>query len=169
LKETLLAFEQIATKQPDFKFLAIGHDKYKPKIIEELVKRINTNLSRQAVIYVPYVQNDEDVVALYENAKLFVYVSDNEAFGLPPLESLALGGIPVMADNELSHELVDDKAFFVSKPYDVSSIARALEDGLSNEKKRVMIRYDGQKQVEGFTWKAHAQRFIEMVRAVDNR
>ena len=36
--------------------------------------------------------SEENLEELYKNARLFVYVSDTEAFGLPPLEALAWGG-----------------------------------------------------------------------------
>ena len=74
------------------------------------------------VIFPGYIE-DPDLPALLSGAKLFVYLSDYEGFGLPPLEALSCG-TPVIAANSSSlteilprEMLVDtaDPAVVVSK------------------------------------------------------
>ena len=59
LRETLLAFERIASEFPQLEFIALGVDKYNPPIIDSLVKKINDKLGEERVIRKEGV-DDED-------------------------------------------------------------------------------------------------------------
>src|SRR3989338_4903449 len=80
--------------------------------------------------------SDQKLEELYRNARLFVYVSDTEAFGLPPLEALARGVRPVVADTDVSHELLGDDAIYTS----VEGIAEAIRKGLQMPKPQPVNR-----------------------------
>jgi glycosyltransferase involved in cell wall biosynthesis len=43
--------------------------------------------------------SDEEMKTLYERSKLFVLLSDREGFGLPPLEAMGSGCVPVCRDS----------------------------------------------------------------------
>ena len=97
LRETMLAFEKIAPHFPNLKLFAVGQDKYRPAIIELLRQAINQRLGGERIIHRNRV-SEAELVNLYQHARLIVYLSDSEAFGLPPLEGLANGTIPVVVD-----------------------------------------------------------------------
>src|SRR5205085_8971460 len=81
--------------------------------------------------YVP----DEDLVALYNAADLFVYPSIFEGFGLPPLEAMACG-TPVVTSNTSSFpEVVGDAALTVD-PLNPEALAMALATGLRDARRR---------------------------------
>src|SRR3989344_3598103 len=119
-KETILAFEkllrqssgQVLTEHSnilqnvgmsELKLILIGPDKYPDLIINPLVAQVNKQLGREAIVHKDYVK-DEELVELYARARALVYVSDREAFGLPPMEALSFGVPPIVMDNELGHE-----------------------------------------------------------------
>ena len=79
-------------------------------------RKINKKLGRRAVIHKDYVPAEE-LANYYQNAKGLIYVSDREAFGLPPMEALAYGTPSIVADSPLTHELFGDNAFFVRLAY----------------------------------------------------
>ena len=58
------------------------------------------DLYQKYVIWVGYVE-DEDLSILYSNAEWFVYTSQYEGFGLPPLEAMQCG-CPVITSNNSS-------------------------------------------------------------------
>jgi len=138
-KETILACKKLAVK-----LIMVGVDKYNPK------------LSFDGVEHYERV-TDSELVELYKNARLFVYVSDTEAFGLPPLEALAYGLRPVVADTEVAHELLGEDAVYAQPTVD--GIADAIQMGLALPKPHPK---------NNFSWKDHTDRFLEQCRNLAN-
>lgn len=161
LKETLLAFESLAKQDPELKFIAVGPDKYEVPTIYPLANKINEKLQREAVIIKEYIETEE-LNKLYQNARALLYVSDREAFGLPPMEALSFGVPPIIIDNELGHELFTDYAFY-SKDGSIGSIAEAIKTALTNGQKTEKIKKEGPKFVEKYNWAAFTDRFLEIV------
>ena len=79
------------------------------------------------------IRKRENLNKLYAGAKALIYVSDREAFGLPPMEALSFGVPSVIADNELGHELFGEYAFY-AKSGSINDIADAMREAISNEK-----------------------------------
>lgn len=145
VQETILAFKKIAPEFPELKLVLVGIDKYNPPVIASLID--------DKIIWKECVGDDE-LAALYANAKLFVYVSTNEAFGLPPLEALTYGIRPIVADTPISHELFDKDAIYTQPTVD--AITAAIYSAL-----RATIQ---QAPVIKFTWQAHTDRFLNLCR-----
>ena len=68
---------------------------------------------------------EEDLAAIYSNAKVFVYMSFLEGFGLPPLEAMQCG-IPVITSNTSSLPEVVGDAGIMLEPTDVVGICSAV-------------------------------------------
>ena len=176
LKETILAFEKLITQQnehpyklenvgmSELKLIAIGPDKYEPSLIKNLVSEINSKQKREAIIYKEHVKDDE-LTNLYAGARCLVYVSDREAFGLPPMEALSFGVPPVIADNELGHELFSEYAFYV-KNNDIDGIAEGIRQALTQAEKIHKIKTDGPEFVKKYNWKSFTDRFLEYVKNI---
>lgn len=163
LRETMLAFEKNANKFSDYKLVAIGYDKYNPPIIKKIVEDINIRASREVIIYKEYVSESE-LVQLYANAKSVVYVSSKEAFGLPPIEALAYGSVPIVAETGVTKEIFGDNAFFVKNPNSIDEIAEVIADSLTDNDKRQKILDSVANIVERFSWPAHTNRFLKIIR-----
>ena len=105
-----------------------------------------------------------------------VYVSDREAFGLPPMEALSFGVPPVIADSELGHELFGEYAFYVpsSAPKNIPTFLRMLEchnpdkiaetikQALTNQQKIDKIKSEGPEFVKKYNWKSFAERWLKI-------
>jgi len=139
-KETILASKKLGVK-----LIMVGIDKYR------------TPLNFDGVEHYERV-SDEKLEELYNNARLFVYVSNTEAFGLPPLEALAHGVRPIVADTPISHELLGDDAIYTAPTVD--AIAEAIQKGLQIPPLPA--------PVIKFTWKDHTDRFLELCRKLAN-
>lgn len=159
--ESLLAFKKIAPEFPDLKFILIGQDKYNPPIIKDLIKKLNTELGNNRIIYYDYINSDAEMAKIYSNAKLFIYVSSSEAFGLPPVEAASYGAPIVVKDSELNHELFDDAAFFVKNEHSVNEIAEAIKDGLTNAEKRNYCIQKYKDLIPKLTWRNFADNFFK--------
>ena len=177
LKETMLAFEIItdstkparmtlALQGSSLRFLrliAIGKDKYNPPIIEKLVKKINSRLGHDGIIYKGYV-SEEELEKLYAGAKALVYVSSKEAFGLPPLEALARGTVPVVADGAVTREIFGNNAFFANNSDSPKAIAEAIKMALTDEQKRREIIRSAPEILAKYTWQKHTDKFLNIIR-----
>jgi len=174
LKETILAFEKLITQQnqhPDklenvgvseLKLITIGPDKYEKPTVKPLVSKINSRIGREAIIHKDYVK-DEELPDLYAGARALVYVSDREAFGLPPMEALSFGVPPIISDNELGHELFGEYAFYVPHAYP-DNIAESILQALTQTEKIAKIKTDGPEFVKKYNWKSFVDKFIDNLR-----
>jgi len=167
LAETMRAFEIIGPEFPRLRMIIIGPDKYKPPQIEKIKDEINRKFKEERIRHYLWVK-DTELTNLFSHALATVYVSSREAFGLPPLEALAQGSMPIIADNALGHEIFGDNAFFVSAPYSAVKIADVLRDSLTNKTKREKILSARPVIVANFTWRRHADRFMEAVNLIIN-
>lgn len=98
--------------------------------------------------------DDEDLPAIYAGAKLFVFPSKYEGFGIPPLEAMA-AGCPVLSSDaaSLPEVLADAASYFKSE--NLESLKSALLLALRNPKTA-----DLQAQAGKFTWVAEAEKLL---------
>jgi glycosyltransferase involved in cell wall biosynthesis len=167
LKETILAFSQIASEFPEINFIAVGRDKYNPPQIIDLIKEENVKLGGERIRHYDYI-SESQLLSLYKNAICLVYVSSEEAFGLPPLEALGYGTPPVVTDSELTRELLGNNAIFVSCPDSPQEIANALRLAIKDGKRREEISKQGRLTIDRFTWQNHFLKFKKVVEDVIN-
>jgi len=104
---------------------------------------------------------EEDLVALYNLAQVFVYPSLYEGFGLPVLEAMACG-TPVVASRRGSiPEVAGDAAFFVN-PLDPQKICEGVAQFLTDEEQLRRFRKKGLERVNSFSWERAAQETLKV-------
>lgn len=108
-------------------------------------------ITRGEVILTRYV-GQADLPLLYAGARMLVYPSLYEGFGLPPLEAMA-SGIPVIASNHSSlPEVIGDAGILLDSPDDLalaSSMLRLIDD----EALHRQLVASGQARACHFTWR----------------
>jgi len=115
------------------------------------------------LVFTGYVP-DEDLVALYNAADLFVYPSIFEGFGLPPLEAMACG-TPVVCSNTSSFpEVVSDAALTVD-PLDVDGLAEAMSQALHDATLRERLSAQGPRRAALFFWEHTARITLDTYRS----
>ena len=98
---------------------------------------------------------DEDKPAVYSGARLFVFPSLYEGFGLPPLEAMSCGA-PVICSNRTSlPEVVGDAAISID-PDDISSMVEAMRSVLANSALRDDLRARSLQHAAQFSWRKAA-------------
>lgn len=136
----------------NYKFIIAGRAGWKNENVFESIKKLGLE---DKVKFTGFVE-DEDLPYLYSAAKLTVYLSAYEGFGLPPLESLACGTKVIAGDNSSLKETID-KEFLV----DLSDKNKILE------KMKEILRTQGKinsKEVQDkFNWKNAAQQFLKII------
>lgn len=109
----------------------------------------------------PYLE-DREYYTLFKNAKVLLFLSLIEGFGLPPLEAMELG-VPVICSNRTSlPEVVRDAGILVD-PDDTVGIAKALEKMLHDEKYREDMIFNGYVNLGSFRWEDKIQQYIKVL------
>lgn len=116
------------------------------------------------VIFTGFVP-DEDVPSIYDGARVFVYLSLCEGFGIPPLEAMA-SGVPVIASNTSAiPEVVGDAGITLS-PTAVGAVADAVWQVLSNPELASKMSEMGRDRARQFSWEKAARQTLEIYRHV---
>jgi glycosyltransferase involved in cell wall biosynthesis len=101
----------------------------------------------------------------YDVAKIFVFPSLYEGFGLPPLEAMA-HGTPVVTSNTSSLPEVVGNAALMVNPENVFEIQRALQQALLDSEVRTRMKKLGYEQAQRFSWESSVARILEIYREV---
>jgi len=101
----------------------------------------------------------------YDVAKVFVFPSLYEGFGLPPLEAMA-HGTPVVTSNTSSLPEVAGNAALLVNPENVFEIRRALQRALLDPVLRAQMKQRGYDQAQRFSWTNSVSRILEIYREV---
>jgi glycosyltransferase involved in cell wall biosynthesis len=110
----------------------------------------------------------ETLSVLYRLARVFVFPSLYEGFGLPPLEAMYFG-TPVVTSNVSSlPEVVGDAAILVD-PYSPTSIAEGMRRALMDEDLRAWLRERGMARAREFSWEHSVERIREVYGEVMER
>ena len=136
-------------------------------LYDETLRALEQNKVESSVILTGYVP-ESDLPALYSGAICFVYPSYFEGFGLPPLEAMKCG-TPVIVGNQTSlPEVVGDAGLTVD-PFDVRSIAEAIDKLINDSDLRGTLSVKGRSRAETFDWRKTAQQTLEIYEQVGRR
>ena len=141
----------------DLKLIIIGDELSKHPDLRRTVIKADVQNDVRFLGFVPI-----DVLRIfYDAAKIFVFPSLYEGFGLPPLEAMALG-TPVVTSNASSlPEVVGDAAVLVN-PENVFEIMRALHRVLLDQPLRDRLKERGYQVAQRFSWNVSAQRILQV-------
>lgn len=104
--------------------------------------------------------DDASVAALYGGARLLLFPTYYEGFGLPAMEAMALG-CPVIASDRASVPEVCGDAALLIDPDDPAAMAAAIDRLTADPGLRADLIERGRRRAEGFTWRMSAQRLLE--------
>lgn len=110
--------------------------------------------------------NDEQLIDLYYFAKCLVFPSLMEGFGLPNLEAVICGCIPVVSNIPVFKEIWKD-IFPMFDPYDIMEMKRMLVKTVNmNIKEKAVILEKAKKITSGYTWKKTAQMTLDLYQKI---
>lgn len=158
---TLKAFSLLVKKIPDPPKLVIL-DINKP-YLDRLINNINPALTDHIKV-IGYVPN-QSLPAIYTLAKIFLYPSLRESFGIPLLEAMACGTPIITSNTSAIPEIVKDAALLVN-PFNPEEIALAVENLLNNPNLLTNLVSNGYKRVKDFSWERNARQTLEIYKEV---
>lgn len=148
---------------PDLKLIIIGDDLSGNPDLRRTVVRSGVQNDVRFMGFVPI----EVLRIFYDEAKVFVFPSLYEGFGLPPLEAMA-HGTPVVTSNLSSLPEVVGNAAVLVNPENVFEIRRALYRVLLDKALRDRMKERGYQQAKRFSWDISVRRVLDVYRQVAN-
>ena len=143
------------------KLLIIGDEISKYATLRRTVHRYKLHKHVRFFGFVP----DATLAILYRLARVFVFPSLYEGFGLPPLEAMA-SGTPVITSNVSSlPEVVGDAAMLID-PYEPDAIAGAMRRVLMEDRLRDDMRERGLARAREFSWDRSVRRVRQIYEEV---
>ena len=127
----------------------------------------SVGLTVQDVVFTDTVTDDE-MVALYQSARLSVMPSLEEGFGLPVAEAAACGCVTICSNNSSLPEVIDcDEALFDAS--DVVDIARAIKWALTDNEHRERLKVAAARAAQRWTWENVGQAAVAALRGSSGR
>jgi glycosyltransferase involved in cell wall biosynthesis len=125
------------------------------------LKRLLLDMGLQDnVVHLEFIP-DNDLICLYNSARLFVYPSLYEGFGLPLVEAMACG-TPVAASNVSSIPEVVGDAAILFDPYNGREMLDSIKLVLDDKSYREALIVKGFERVKRFSWSRAAEQTIKL-------
>lgn len=129
------------------------------KVLQQYQK-LATDLSIfDAIDFLPY-QSDKQINDLYKNAKMFVFPSFDEGFGIPIIESFKFGCPLLCSASSCFPEIAGNAARYFD-PYDENSIASSIVSTIEDQEETMLKIELGYQQIEKYS----SDRFVENVKS----
>ena len=125
--------------------------------LENEIGSLDENI-KSKILKIGYV-DDSDQAALYSGALFFVYTSQYEGFGLPPLEAMSCGTPVITSNNSSLPEVVGQAAIMIDYDDDEAHI-KAYESYYYNENLRQENSKKGLERAKLFSWEKCADIMI---------
>ena len=146
---------------PDLKLIIIGDELSKHPDLRRAVIKSRVQNDVRFLGFVPI-----GVLRIfYDLAKIFVFPSLYEGFGLPPLEAMA-HGTPVVTSNTSSIPEVVGNAAVMVNPENVFEIMHALHRVLLDQPVREKLKSRGVLQAHKFSWDNSVRRMLDVYHEV---
>jgi glycosyltransferase involved in cell wall biosynthesis len=165
LPELLRALKSVRQHVRDARLVIVGENRSWP--YEDLASEAARLQIQDAVELADYVSDDR-LEELYATARAFAFVSDYEGFGLTPLEALASGVPPIVAETAVSREVCGEAALYVP-PGDVPALSAALLTLLQDENTRARLLSRAPDLLSQYSWDHAADETLAIIERAGRR
>ena len=157
LKRLLEAWRLSAPRLPKDAWLVIAGTEGKDNIF----RATSLEPVPPRVMFVGFVC-EEDLPALYSGAVALVYPSIYEGFGLPALEAMAAGTVPIVARSTSLPEVVGDAGLMID-PFCVEDLAESIVHIVEDCELRKKLSRRGLARAREFTWERTADSTLRVL------
>lgn len=159
LEVLIAAFEKVkkesASWRTDLKLVIAGAPAWKA---EKTLQKIAASEFKNDIIVTGNL-GFEKMAVLYQNAKIFVFPSLYEGFGIPVLEAMASGTPVICAKNSSLVEAGGEAALYF-KTEDFSDLADCINKIIENEAFAEELIQKGREHAKKFSWEKCAQETL---------
>ena len=109
--------------------------------------------------------SDNELSSLYHNAKVFVFPSLYEGFGLPILEAFG-NNCPVCMSNASCFPEIGGDAAIYFNPNSISSIRESVKEVVYSSNLANDLRSKGKERIKLFSWEKNAALHLEVYKSI---
>lgn len=158
LENFILAFGKLTSGyNHDLQLVIAGK---KDAFHDRIAKEVLAVGLQHRVIFTDYI-DDHQLAALYSQAKLFVFPSLSEGFGLPPMEALSVGTPAIISNTTSLPEIYGDSAAYFD-PYSISDMSSKMHAFLSDWKAQQKTLIEARKRLKKYSWAQLAAKTLEV-------
>lgn len=140
----------------NLKLVLVGKKEY---FYQRLIKWAREKKLDKDVVFAGEVK-DKDLAKFYQMAKVFVFPSLMEGFGLPPLEAMSYG-VPVVSSNAgPMPEVLGKAAAEYFDAMDEQDMAEKIKDVLLDKEKGEKLKEKGFEQIKKYNWDKMAREIL---------
>jgi glycosyltransferase involved in cell wall biosynthesis len=155
------AVNNLRPEWPDLFLYVVGQDRTHPA--EDIASLLSPDWIRWDE-FLP----ETDLPLFYSACEALAYLSEYEGFGLPPLEALACGTIPVVLNRSSLGEILKGMAEFVEETT-VEAVTKALRRAITDETRGNEIRRNFETRREMFSWSQAAAKVADCLREIKDK
>lgn len=148
----------------DIKLVIAGFKHFRTNRIRAKIRQLGIT---ERVRFAGFIA-EADLPAVYSAAKLFVYPSLHEGFGIPLLEAMACN-TPVVSSGLTSIPEVVGDAAILCDPRDPDELAVAMQRVLKDERLKEELIEKGKNRVSLFSWSDTARKTLAIYQQVLDR
>ncbi|OGY47822.1 MAG: hypothetical protein A3J62_01310 [Candidatus Buchananbacteria bacterium RIFCSPHIGHO2_02_FULL_38_8] len=156
LEALIKAFAELKNQQ--IKLVIAGGEAWKYKKIYKLWQNSPV---RKRIKFLGYI-DAADRPFLYAAAKIFVYPSIYEGFGLPPIEAMACGTPVITSFSSSLPEAVSDAGLLID-PNNYKELAQTIDELLNNPLLINQLSKKGLQRSKQFSWDNSAKKILEII------
>lgn len=134
-----------------WQLVLVGREDYFYKQLKDFIGRAVPNEAIRQDIVLTGQASDKDLDGLYRGAKLFVFPSLYEGFGLPPLEAASRGLAVVAGKAGAVPEVMADAAYYFD-PENIENMAQAIDVAGGSRQIQDSLAQKGFERAEQFSW-----------------
>lgn len=155
------AFIDLELYKQEIRLVLIGHKSITASVMDDFLDNLSSDIRRY--IHVIYEINDNDLIAFYRAANIFIYPSKAEGFGIPPLEAAALK-IPVLCSNTTA---MSEFSFFRESffdPFDYGSFKSKLSGIVNRPPEINELNHIAKLIGTQYSWDHSADTLYELIK-----
>ena len=137
------------------------------EVIDDILKQENIEFIKHLIFAPGYISN-KDLPYIYNGARIFLYTSLRESFGIPMLEAMACGTPVVTSNTSAMPEIAGIGASLVDpfKEEEIASmIIRLIDD---KDYYQLQVNY-GLERVKQFSWSKTAQELLNIYTSLNSK
>ena len=144
----------------DFDFVCFGGGNFS-KTEEDLFRKLSLDRSR-----IHYFEGDQlDLNYFYHKARIFIFPSLYEGFGIPLLEAMNMKCPVICSDTSCFSEIVNDAAILFD-PTDIESLEFKMEKLIYDDQLLLNLKKKGNDNLNNFSWKKCADETEQLYKKI---
>jgi glycosyltransferase involved in cell wall biosynthesis len=152
IRRLAAAHQRLIKKYPDLGLILVGRLASDATANKELFE----SKGYKNIHFTGFVEDDQRDW-LYKNAAAYIFPSLMEGFGLPGLEAMGYGAPVVSSNASCLPEVYGDSVHYFD-PLDITDMARAIDEVLSDETLRNELVKKGYEQLKKYSWRRTAEQ-----------